>query len=423
MRYILVPSDLTFPFNGPNSCVQIYKSAVAIKKSIKPIHLKKLYILNKFPCLEAIQSYLVSHTKMKSLLSCVKIVEKNKPYVAMLFIQFVYAGMALLSKAAISRGMSPYVFVVYRQAFASVALSPFAFFDSKQAAPLSSNLLCKLFLVSLVGLTASSNLYYVAINYTSATFAAATTNTVPAITFIMALLIRVEMISIKHMHGVAKILGSVLSLSGAIVFALVKGPPLGFMKWYPENQNHSSHSFTVVHSKGDNIRGSLLMLSANTSWSLWLILQGFVVRQYPAKFRLTTLQCLFSFMQSAVVAVAVERNNPSAWRLGWDIHLLSVAYCGVIVTGICYWLQVCTIETKGPVFTAMFTPLALIITAIFSALLWKETLYLGSVGGTILLVVGLYSVLWGKNKESGKEEKLEAGQTKEETKLECIIQQ
>lgn len=55
--------------------------------------------------------------------------EKHKPYVAMIFIQFVYAGMALLSKAAISKGMSPYVFVVYRQLFASLALSPFAFFD------------------------------------------------------------------------------------------------------------------------------------------------------------------------------------------------------------------------------------------------------------------------------------------------------
>jgi hypothetical protein len=55
--------------------------------------------------------------------------EKHKPYVAMLFIQFIYAGMALLSKAAISKGMSPYVFVVYRQIFASLALSPFAYFD------------------------------------------------------------------------------------------------------------------------------------------------------------------------------------------------------------------------------------------------------------------------------------------------------
>ncbi|MED6163135.1 hypothetical protein PIB30_076916 [Stylosanthes scabra] len=329
--------------------------------------------------------------------------------------------MALLSKAAISKGMNPFVFVVYRQAFASVSLSPFAFFDSKESAPLSCKLLCKLFLVSLVGLTTSSTLYYVSINYTSATFAAASTNTVPAITFIMAALIRVESISIKDVHGVAKILGSVLSLSGAITFALVKGPALDFMRWYSQNQNHSSSSSSVIHSKGDNIKGVLMMLSANTAWSLWLILQGFVVKEYPAKFRLTTVQCFFSFIQSSVLALSVERN-PSAWKLGWDIHLLSVAYCGVIVTGICYWLQVCTIETKGAVFTAMFTPLALIITAMLSAILWKETLYWGSIGGTILLVLGLYSVLWGKSKESVKGKNHEDEETKEENRLECIIQ-
>lgn len=84
---------------------------------------------------------------------------------------------------------------------------------------------------------------------------------------------RMESISIKRVHGLAKILGSVLSLAGAITFALVKGPHLGFMKWYPENQNHTSHPLTIVHSKGDTIRGSLLMLSANTAWSLWFILQ------------------------------------------------------------------------------------------------------------------------------------------------------
>ncbi|XLR19319.1 hypothetical protein S83_047231, partial [Arachis hypogaea] len=67
------------------------------------------------------------------------------------YYKFVYASMALLSKAAISKGMTPFIFVVYRQAFASVFLSPFAFFDSKQSAPLSCKLLCNLFLISLVG--------------------------------------------------------------------------------------------------------------------------------------------------------------------------------------------------------------------------------------------------------------------------------
>lgn len=50
---------------------------------------------------------------------------------------------------------------------------------------------------------------------------------------------------------------------------------------------------------------------------------------------------------------------------------------GVIVTGITYWLQVWAVEKKGPVFTAMFTPLGLVVTAAFSAFLWKETLYWG----------------------------------------------
>lgn len=65
---------------------------------------------------------------MTGLTSFVTIMETNKLYIAILFIQFVYAGMALFSKEAISKGMNPFVFVVYRQAFATLALAPFAFF-------------------------------------------------------------------------------------------------------------------------------------------------------------------------------------------------------------------------------------------------------------------------------------------------------
>ncbi|KAB1220847.1 hypothetical protein CJ030_MR3G023985 [Morella rubra] len=349
------------------------------------------------------------------------LVKSQKPYVAMLFTQFVYAGMALFSKAAIAKGMNPQVFVFYRQAFASLALVPFAFFlESKKTAPLSFNLLCKIFLVSLCGITLSLNLYYVAMNYTSATFAAASTNIIPCITFIMATFLRMESITIRHLHGIAKVFGSVVGLSGALVFAFVKGPPINFMHWHPATEKLNASSTTQRSSGGEWIKGPLIMLLANTAWSLWLILQGPIIQQYPAKLRLIALQCFFSCIQSAVVALAVERN-PSAWKLGWDVHLISVAYCGIIVTGITYWLQVWVIEKKGPVFTAMFTPLALIITAIISAFLWKENLYWGSIGGAILLVGGLYIVLWGKNKE-GKSESTDKQrqETKEEVILECI---
>jgi hypothetical protein len=75
---------------------------------------------------------------MKSFLVNVVVMGSQKPYIAMLFIQFVYAGMALFSKAAIAKGMNPYVFVVYRQAFASLALAPFAFFLERLLQTLST---------------------------------------------------------------------------------------------------------------------------------------------------------------------------------------------------------------------------------------------------------------------------------------------
>ncbi|KAJ6405474.1 hypothetical protein OIU84_013439 [Salix udensis] len=360
---------------------------------------------------------------MKSLRGSLNAMENYKPYVAMLFVQFVYAGMALFSKAAISKGMNSLVFVVYRQAFATVSLAPLAFFlERKEGVPLSCSLLFKIFMVSLCGVTLSLNLYYIAINYITATFAAAATNTIPAITFVMAALLRMESISMKHLHGIAKVLGSVICFSGVLVFAFVKGPPVKFMNWYQSNDHKQiQDSSKTCCSREEWLKGSLIMISANTLWSLWLVLQGPIVKQYPAKLRLITLQCLFSCIQSALWAIAVERN-PSAWKLGWDLNLLSVAYCGIIVTGITYWLQVWVIQKKGPVFTSMFTPLALIITAIFSAFLWKETLHWGSAGGDVLLMGGLYCVLWGKSREDGKSVTADEqnAETKEKITMESI---
>nr|GMD85164.1 WAT1-related protein At1g43650-like [Ipomoea batatas] len=297
------------------------------------------------------------------------------PHIAMLIVQLIYAGMALLSKTAIAQGMSPFIFVAYRQAFATIALAPFAvFLDRKNPVSLSYNILWKIFLGSFIGITLGLNLYCYAIKYTSATFAAATTNIIPALTFVMAV---------------------ISSVSGALVFAFVKGPHVQFI--HSSTQTQTQTSTAKFYSKsGELVKGPLLMLLANLVWSMWYIMQV----------RLTTLQCLFSCVQSSVWAMAMERDIAS-WRLKWDVNLVSVIYCGVIVTAITYWLQLWAVEKKGPVFIAVFTPLSLIITATISAILWKEKLYLGSVCGAILLIGGLYSFLWGQNREA-EGQKIEA---------------
>ncbi|KAL0360352.1 UNVERIFIED_CONTAM: WAT1-related protein [Sesamum radiatum] len=329
------------------------------------------------------------------------IIEKNKGFLVMIFVQLVYSGMALFSKAAISKGMNPYVFVAYRQAFATLTLAPFAFFlDRKKSDPLSYRLIWKIFLASLFGITLSLNLYTYAINYVSATFASASINTIPALTFLITVVFRIESFSIRDSPGMLKLAGSVVSLSGAMVFAFVKGPQVNFMNWHSGTDANQLKTNSVT-SKEKWIQGCLLMLLANTAWASWLVIQAPLVKQYPAKFRLTMLQCLFSCIQSSVWAMSMKRDI-SSWKLKWDLNLFSVAYCGV-VTGISYWLQLWAVERKGPLFVAIFSPLTLIFTAIISAFLWKEMLYLGSICGGILLVGGLYCVLWGKNKEALKQ--------------------
>ncbi|OAP17786.1 UMAMIT22 [Arabidopsis thaliana] len=246
---------------------------------------------------------------------------EHKANMAMVFVQIVYAGMPLLSKVAISQGTNPFVFVFYRQAFAALALSPFAFFlESSKSSPLSFILLLKIFFISLCGLTLSLNLYYVAIENTTATFAAATTNAIPSITFVLALLFRLETVTLKKSHGVAKVTGSMVGMLGALVFAFVKGPSL------INHYNSSTIPNGTVPSTKNSVKGSITMLAANTCWCLWIIMQSKVMKEYPAKLRLVTLQCLFSCIQSAVWAVVVNRN-PSVWKIEFGLPLLSMAYC------------------------------------------------------------------------------------------------
>ena len=52
--------------------------------------------------------------------------ETAKPYIAMISLQFGYAGMNVLTKVSLNTGMSHYVLVVYRHAFATAVIAPFA---------------------------------------------------------------------------------------------------------------------------------------------------------------------------------------------------------------------------------------------------------------------------------------------------------
>ncbi|KAG6419750.1 hypothetical protein SASPL_116262 [Salvia splendens] len=289
----------------------------------------------------------------------VKMLGEKKPYLAMiLLVQLAYAGMALFSKTAMAKGMNPFVFVAYRQAFATLALLPFAIFLERKTGDVSYSLLWKIFLVSLFGITLSLNLYVYALQ--------------PSVRVATTVFLY-SPLSSQLASGILKIVGTVVSFSGAMVFAFVKWPQFSIVN-LSEGKAMSYHG-NYISSKEKWIQGCLLMLLSNVIWASWLVMQTPLVKMYPAKFRLTMLQCLFSCIQSTVWGMAVQRDI-SSWKLTWDFNLLSVTYCGVIVTGLSYWLFLWAVESKGLLFTAAFTPLQLIFTAIFSAFLWNEMLHM-----------------------------------------------
>ncbi|KAF3437077.1 hypothetical protein FNV43_RR19830 [Rhamnella rubrinervis] len=53
-------------------------------------------------------------------------------------------------------------------------------------------------------------------------------------------------------------------------------------------------------------------------------------------------------------------------------------------------------QKKGPLFVVLFAGLGIAIAAIMDAMLLGDTLYVGSVIGAVVIVIGFYGVMWAQ---------------------------
>nr|TKR97930.1 nodulin MtN21 family protein [Populus alba] len=237
------------------------------------------------------------------------------------------------------------------------------------------------------------DIFGIGIVYASATLAAAISNCLPVVTFFLALSTQNGGVEIEvQSQGLRRFVGIIACIAGAITLALYKGPHFNLLCPHHLFESHNSHGI------------------------------GRVLKDYPSKLLLITLQCFLSTIQLFAIAIGFERD-PREWELGWNVRLLAVAYCGIVVTGVTFYLQAWIIEKKGPVFLAMSTPVNLVFTMFFSAILLCEIITLGSVLGGLMLVAGLYSVLWGKSKEEKMNDAkcLKAEVDKERSELKQVV--
>ncbi|MED6109889.1 hypothetical protein PIB30_037723 [Stylosanthes scabra] len=324
---------------------------------------------------------------------------KYLPVVAMVILQFIYAGIALGTRTVLVGGMSPRVFVVYRQVMATLVILPVTYFSGRNSGlrSLSFRSFWLIFLASLIGVTLNQNLLYEGLYLVSSSIASAMANLLPALTFLMAALLRMESVNIGSWRGIAKIVGTVTCVSGAFTMALVKGTKL----LNNEQKLPSSNSLLIGLGGGpDNtwILGCLLLFGSSLCWSLWLILQVPASASHPNHLSLSAWMCLMAALQSGAVTLFLEPNL-AAWKLHSFFEFASTVYAGVMGSAVSFFVQAWCISRRGPLFSAMFTPLYTVITTILAAIILHESLYTGSLIGAIGVIIGLYIVLWGKAEE------------------------
>ncbi|KAA8548068.1 hypothetical protein F0562_004671 [Nyssa sinensis] len=269
------------------------------------------------------------------------------PFTAMIMVECVNVGLSTLFKAATLKGMSYCVFIVYSYAISALVLIPLAFIFHRKSSlpPFDVSLLGRIFLLALLGFSAQM-LGYKGIDYGSPTLGSAMSNLTPACTFVLAIIFRMENLALRSSSTQAKIIGTVILISGAFVVILYKGPAiitnLSPVSSLDQPLAGSSQSTWAI--------GGLLLAADYVLISIWFIFQGVVGSAF-----------------------------------GTVVHTWGL-------------------KLKGPVYVSLFRPLSIAIAAVMGVIFLGEALYLGSVIGAIIISAGFYVVMWGKANEEMKEE-------------------
>ncbi|XXG71137.1 hypothetical protein AAC387_Pa07g0461 [Persea americana] len=292
----------------------------------------------------------------------------SMPTIAMSLLQFGFAVVTLSTRTALAQGMSPRVFVVYRQAIATLFVAPIAYIlNRRKATPTTLNMksLSMLFSASLIGVTINLNCYVQGLYLTSSSTASAMSNLLPAITFVMAAALGLENVDIRSSRSLGKVLGTIVCI-------------LGGENW---------------------LLGCVYLFGSCCCGSVWLILQVPMFEIYPDHLSISAWMCFFAMLQSGVLTYFLE-PNPRAWNLSSNTEILTCFFAGIIGSGVSYYIQSWCISRRGPLFSAMFSPLMTVIVTILACLFLHEELYIGSLVRAIAVVAGLYAVLWGRDNDT-----------------------
>ncbi|KAK1359027.1 hypothetical protein POM88_043501 [Heracleum sosnowskyi] len=129
------------------------------------------------------------------------------PFAVMIMAECMEVTFLSLGKAAMNNGISSFVFVAYYNSLATLIF--FSFFVLHvcrgNQLPLTFSLLCRFFVLGLVGICLLQIFGYVGMDYASATLGVAMGNLIPAFTFLLAVILSMEKVDLRTLSSASKV--------------------------------------------------------------------------------------------------------------------------------------------------------------------------------------------------------------------------
>ncbi|KAL3697511.1 hypothetical protein R1sor_011587 [Riccia sorocarpa] len=333
--------------------------------------------------------------------------ERARVHIALLTVQLGYGLYYVLTKVAMSGGVNRFVFAVYRDGIALCLIGPMAYLSEKHLRTVMT-LPTFLYICALgfTGIFLQQNLFLAGLSYTNTAFAAAMQNAIPVFTFIIAVLVRYEVIRFTKPDGIAKVIGMTAAVLGSFVMCLYKGPVLFGEDPSPAGQNGKAvndmveaHGWFASKMLGYGMDvwqiGALCLVANCFCMGVYTNLQIPALRRYPAPVSLAA-SSIFVGAVALLITGTFSVAKASDWVLSTPGNIVSVIYAGAVASGLSFTLLTWANQKGGPVLVAIYIPLQTVFSAFLGVVILDDPLYLGSVVGAVLILSGLYLVIWGQ---------------------------
>ncbi|XP_022151081.1 WAT1-related protein At1g70260 [Momordica charantia] len=331
------------------------------------------------------------------------------PFVAMVAMEGTTIALTIMAKTAITYGMSTFVYVVYTNAVASIILLPYSFIFhyNHRAEPEQSlftfPILIRIFLLGFTGICVSQNLAFMGLSYSSPIVVCAMGLMIPAISFVLSVLLRRTKIEWNSRSFIVKVVGTIISIVGATTEELYLGPVVRQHHYSSSNFRLQFKQKLLVFTSTTErwILGGLLLAAASLCISLWNIIQLGVVKQYSQVMKVASFYSIVGTFMSAIVAFLVV-DDSSAWRIKTSFDLFLIIATGTFSGLIRNRVQIWCMQMKGPFYVPMFKPFGILFATFFGATFFGDTFHYGSVMAAFIAGMGYYTVMWGQlNEDKG----------------------